>query len=142
MRRVRLYGGPLTAFRNGHLRRAIVATAVFAATVGLSALALPHDSRRFWTDVVFATDRPGKVEGAGNQNLLGVLARLLHTPDPGLWWIVAAALVGCVGLTAAVAAQVMDERRRPNAHAGPARGPPPRPGPSPARRASPRRGAA
>ncbi|MBL1099434.1 glycosyltransferase 87 family protein [Streptomyces coffeae] len=117
VRRLRLYGRPLTAFCNDHLRRAVVATAVFAGTVGLSALALPHDSRRFWTEVLFATDRPGDIEGAGNQNLRGVLARLLHTPDPGLWWVAAVALVGGVGLTAAVAAQVMDDRQLPNARA-------------------------
>ncbi|WP_432010338.1 glycosyltransferase 87 family protein [Streptomyces cucumeris] len=117
VRRLRMSVGPLTAFRNDHLRRAAVATAVFAATVGFSALALPRDSRRFWTEVLFATDRPGAVEGAGNQNLRGVLARLLHTTDPGLWWVLAAALIGCAGMTAAVLAQLMDDRRLPHARA-------------------------
>ncbi|MEU8822274.1 glycosyltransferase 87 family protein [Streptomyces sp. NPDC048636] len=117
VRRLRMSLGPLAAFRNDDLRRAAVATAVFAATVGLSALALPHDSRRFWTEVVFSADRPGEVEGAGNQNLRGVLARLLHTTDPGPWWVATAAVIGCVGLAAAVAAQVTDERRLPYARA-------------------------
>ncbi|NIY67539.1 glycosyltransferase 87 family protein [Streptomyces malaysiensis] len=111
-------GGPLwRGFGNDHLRRAAVATATFALTVGVSALALPHDSRRFWTEVVFATDRPGDVEGAGNQNLKGALARLLHTPDPGMWWLTAAVLVGCAGLATAVAAQLTDDGRLPNARA-------------------------
>ena len=103
--------------RGDHLRRAAVATAAFAWTVCLSALALPYDSHRFWTQVLFATDRPGDVEGAGNQNLRGALARLLHTPDPGLWWLAAAALIGCVGLTTAVAAQLADDRALPHARA-------------------------
>ncbi|MGW7658311.1 glycosyltransferase 87 family protein, partial [Streptomyces tendae] len=102
---------------NDHLRRAAVATAAFVLTVAFSALALPHDSRRFWTEVVFATDRPGDVEGAGNQNLKGALARVLHTPDPGMWWLAAAALIGCVGLATAVAAQLTDDSRLPNARA-------------------------
>ncbi|WP_445518262.1 glycosyltransferase 87 family protein [Streptomyces sp. NEAU-174] len=110
-------GPPPRRLPNDHLRRAAVATAAFVLTVAFSALALPHDSRRFWTDVVFATDRPGDVEGAGNQNLKGALARVLHTPDPGLWWLAAAALVGCVGLATAVAAQLTDESRLPNARA-------------------------
>ncbi|WP_413800865.1 glycosyltransferase 87 family protein [Streptomyces iranensis] len=110
--------GPLPRrFPNDHLRRAAVATAAFVLTVAFSALALPHDSRRFWTEVVFATDRPGDVEGAGNQNLKGALARVLHTPDPGMWWLAAAALVGLVGLATAVAAQLTDDSRLPNARA-------------------------
>ncbi|MET8181572.1 glycosyltransferase 87 family protein [Streptomyces sp. NPDC005336] len=106
-----------TSLWNDHLRRAAVATAAFGWTVGVSALALPHDSRRFWTEVLFATDRPGDVEGAGNQNLRGALARVLHTPDPGAWWLATAALVGCVGLTTAVIAQLADDTRLPNARA-------------------------
>ncbi|MFE1934837.1 glycosyltransferase 87 family protein [Streptomyces sp. NPDC059474] len=110
-------GLPRRRFLNDHLRRAAVATAAFALTVAFSALALPHDSRRFWTEVLFATDRPGDVEGAGNQNLKGALARILHTPDPGMWWLMAAAVVGCVGLATAVAAQLADDGRLPNARA-------------------------
>lgn len=104
-------------FGSDHLRRAGVATAAFAWTVCLSALALPYDSHRFWTQVLFATDRPGDVEGSGNQNLRGALARLLHTPDPGLWWLAAATLIGCVGLATAVAAQLADDRALPHARA-------------------------
>jgi hypothetical protein len=104
-------------FGSDHLRRAGVATAAFAWTVFLSVLALPYDSHRFWTQVLFATDRPGDVEGSGNQNLRGALARVLHTPDPGLWWLAAAALIGCVGLATAVAAQLADDRALPHARA-------------------------
>lgn len=67
-------------------------------------MALPRDSRRFWTEVMFNTDRPGLVEQTSNQSLRGVLARLLHTPDPGLWWAGAAAVVAVAGLAAGAAA--------------------------------------
>jgi Glycosyltransferase family 87 len=103
--------------RSDHLRRAGVATGAFVWTVVLSVVALPYDAHRFWTQVLFATDRPGDVEGAGNQNLRGALARVLHTPDPGLWWLAAATLIGCVGLATAVAAQLADDRTLPHARA-------------------------
>ncbi|MEU0843053.1 glycosyltransferase 87 family protein [Streptomyces sp. NPDC005962] len=104
-------------FRSDHLRRATIATGAFVWTVVLSVLALPNDSHRFWTQVLFATDRPGDVEGAANQNLRGALARLLHTPDPGLWWLATATLIGCAGLATAVAAQLTDDRALPHARA-------------------------
>nr|WP_245684497.1 glycosyltransferase 87 family protein [Streptomyces roseoverticillatus] len=84
------------------LRRAAVATAAFGGTAALAALALPHDSRRFWTDAVFAAERVGHAEDTANQSLRGVLARLLHTGDPGPWWAVAAAAVTVLGLAVAV----------------------------------------
>ncbi|MFJ4982887.1 glycosyltransferase 87 family protein [Streptomyces sp. NPDC088732] len=108
-------GGLVLAWRrrerwNDHLRHASVAAAVLAATVGLSAVVLPHDSRRFWTGVIFSADRAGHGEDTANQSLRGVLARALHTGDPGTWWLVTAALVACAGLAVAVAALVSGAR--------------------------------
>ncbi|MGW3241746.1 glycosyltransferase 87 family protein [Streptomyces sp. NPDC001070] len=101
-------GGAVVAWRrrehwNAWLRKAAVASVTFAATVGLTALVLPGDSRRFWTEVVLSADRAGNGEDTANQSLRGVLARALHTGDPGVWWLVAAALVACVGLSVATA---------------------------------------
>ncbi|MCC3654156.1 glycosyltransferase 87 family protein [Streptomyces sp. S07_1.15] len=93
-----------TGFWNPLLRQALTACAAFLGTVLLAAVALPRDSRRFWTEVMFNTDRPGLVEQTSNQSLRGVLARLLHTPDPGLWWAGAAAVVAVAGLAAGAAA--------------------------------------
>ncbi|MEV0599765.1 glycosyltransferase 87 family protein [Streptomyces sp. NPDC050315] len=95
---------------NPWLRQACVAVLSFLGTVLLSALVLPRDSARFWTEIVFASDRPGDVEITANQSLRGVLARLLHTPDTGLWWPAAAALAAIAGLALATTALLRGER--------------------------------
>jgi hypothetical protein len=87
-----------------HLRRALVAVGTFAATVVAGALALPHDSRRYWTGVVLTPDRPGYGENVANQSLRGVVARLQHTGDPGAAWLLLAVAVAVAGLTVAAAA--------------------------------------
>ncbi|MEU3710636.1 glycosyltransferase 87 family protein [Streptomyces catenulae] len=113
VRAVRLLrdGAPLrTALRVPWLRQAAVATVTFLATAGLSALALPRDAHRFWTEIVFAADRVGDVEITANQSLRGALARLLHTQDPGGVWPVAAALTVAAGLALAVGALLRGDR--------------------------------
>ncbi|MBV9026386.1 MAG: DUF2029 domain-containing protein [Streptomycetaceae bacterium] len=95
---------------NTALRRASIAVAAFVGTVVLTALALPHDSRTFWTRMLFAANRVGRVEDTANQSVRGVLARLLHTTDPSRSWVPAAVLVGIFGLVVAVAAAVADDR--------------------------------
>ncbi|WUH51171.1 glycosyltransferase 87 family protein [Streptomyces sp. NBC_00443] len=100
--------------RHGHgdpwLRHARVATASFAGATLLGAAVLPYDSWRFWTRVVFAAGRVGHAEDTANQALRGVLARLLHTPDPGAAWVLTAAVVGATGLGVAVAAELRGGR--------------------------------
>ncbi|MGY0486601.1 glycosyltransferase 87 family protein [Streptomyces sp. WG-D5] len=86
------------------VRGACVAAGSFVCVTALTAVVLPRDSRHFWTQTVFESDRPGHAEETGNQSLRGVLARLLHTGDPGLWWAAAAAVTVLAGLTVAVAA--------------------------------------
>ncbi|MCS0638137.1 glycosyltransferase 87 family protein [Streptomyces sp. LP05-1] len=95
---------------NPWLRRAATATGVFVAVTVGSAVALPYDSRRFWTEMIYETGRVGRTEETANQSLSGVLARLLHTTDPGHWWLVAALLVGAGGLTVAVRAALRGDR--------------------------------
>ncbi|MFJ6789905.1 glycosyltransferase 87 family protein [Streptomyces angustmyceticus] len=101
--------GPRGAW-NPWLRQACVATAAFLTTVLLAALVLPRDSHRFWTGTVFAADRVGEVEITANQSLRGALARLLHTHDPGLVWVAAAALTVALGLTLAVRSLLYGQR--------------------------------
>ncbi|MFG2222209.1 glycosyltransferase 87 family protein [Streptomyces sp. NPDC048644] len=103
-------GAGVRGIRNPWLRQAAVATATFLATALLSALALPRDAQRFWTETVFAADRVGEVEITANQSLRGALARLLHTHDPGSAWLVAAVLATALGLTLAVWALLRGDR--------------------------------
>ncbi|MFG3284034.1 glycosyltransferase 87 family protein [Streptomyces sp. NPDC048111] len=95
---------------NFPLALALRAGTVFCAATGAAALALPHDSLRFWTSMVFEAGRVGNAEDTANQSLRGVLARLLHTGDPGPWWAVAAAVTAALGLTVAVRAELRGER--------------------------------
>lgn len=92
------------------LRHARGAAAAFAGATLLAAVVLPYDSWRFWTRMVFAAGRVGLVEDTANQSLRGVLARLLHTTEPGVWWGATAALVGLMGLAIAVAAELRGRR--------------------------------
>ncbi|MEW9518656.1 glycosyltransferase 87 family protein [Streptomyces tubercidicus] len=103
-------GAGARAAWNPWLRQAAVATATFLATALVSALALPRDSYRFWTEIVYAADRVGEVEITANQSLRGALARLLHTHDPGAAWAVVAGLTGAVGLTLAVGSLLRGQR--------------------------------
>lgn len=92
------------------LRHARGAAAVFAGATLLAAAVLPYDSWRFWTGMVFRTGRVGQAEETANQALRGVLARLLHTPDPGALWAAAAALTAVLGLAVAVTAELRGRR--------------------------------
>nr|WP_328707722.1 glycosyltransferase 87 family protein [Streptomyces mesophilus] len=91
---------------NPHLRRAATATCTFLAVTVASAVVLPYDSKRFWTEMVFSASRPGQAEDTANQSLRGVLARLLGTTDPGLWWVLVAGVVALFGLAVAVSSLV------------------------------------
>ncbi|MET9380507.1 glycosyltransferase 87 family protein [Streptomyces sp. NPDC002928] len=88
------------------LRHARGAAAAFAGATVLAAAVLPYDSWRFWTRMVFRTGRVGHAEETANQALRGLLARFLHTPDPGAPWAAAVAVVALGGLAVAVAAEL------------------------------------
>ncbi|MFF5502181.1 glycosyltransferase 87 family protein [Streptomyces roseolus] len=95
---------------NQWLRTALTATGVFLVTTLAMAVALPADSRTFWTRTLFETGRVGHAEETANQSLSGVLARLMHTDAPGLWWLAAAVLLGGAGMALAVRAAVRGDR--------------------------------
>ncbi|MET9089489.1 glycosyltransferase 87 family protein [Streptomyces sp. NPDC004237] len=92
------------------LRHARGAAVAFAGATLSAAAVLPHDSWRFWTGMVFRTGRVGRAEETANQALRGVLARFLHTPEPGALWAAAAALTAVLGLTLAIAAELRGRR--------------------------------
>ncbi|MDJ0466829.1 glycosyltransferase 87 family protein [Streptomyces sp. H27-C3] len=102
----RTFGRPSNAW----LQTAGTAAVVFLTATVAAGFALPADSRNYWTSMIFETGRVGHAEDTANQSLRGVLARLLHTGDPGLWWIATAALVAAAGLALAVTAELRGER--------------------------------
>jgi alpha-1,2-mannosyltransferase len=60
--------------------------------------------------MVFRASRVGTAEDTANQALRGILARLLHTPDPAALWTAGAAVLGVLGLTVAVRAELRGRR--------------------------------
>ncbi|MER7061338.1 MULTISPECIES: glycosyltransferase 87 family protein [Streptomyces] len=103
-----LLAGVVAAVRGGAARPwlALARNAVcwFLTATALAAAVLPRDSWQFWSGTFLAADRAGHPEQTANQSLRGLLARLLHTADPGLWWLAAALLTGAAGLAVAVLA--------------------------------------
>ncbi|WP_372457947.1 glycosyltransferase 87 family protein [Streptantibioticus parmotrematis] len=86
---------------SGRRRAAATSAAAFAGTALLGWLVLPAASVDYWTREMFDTSRVGKVWTVDDQSLQGLIARLLHTTAPGLWWQVPAALVAVAGLAVA-----------------------------------------
>ncbi|MEU9102274.1 glycosyltransferase 87 family protein [Streptomyces sp. NPDC048361] len=82
----------------GQRREAAVALAGFGTSVLLGAVVLPGASVEFFTRRLFETGRVGKAWIVDNQSLQGLVARLLHTPAPGMAWGVGAVVVGAAGL--------------------------------------------
>ncbi len=89
----------------GKLRQAVVASAVFAGTVVIGFVALPHDSVKWWLTGYFlhAGDFSNTSLGSLlNQSLLALLTR---TPAGAgsvtALWVVLAVVLGCLGLAAA-----------------------------------------
>lgn len=92
------------------LRHARGAAVAFAGATLLAAAVLPYDSWRFWTRMVFRASRVGPAEDTANQALRGILARLLHTPDPAALWTAGAAVLGVLGVAVAVRAELRGRR--------------------------------
>ncbi|MDH6191455.1 alpha-1,2-mannosyltransferase [Streptomyces sp. CZ24] len=103
-----LLAGVVAAVRGGAARPwlALARNAVcwFLGATALAAAVLPRDSWQFWSGTFLAADRAGHPEQTANQSLRGLIARLLHTADPGLWWLAGALLTGAAGLAVAVLA--------------------------------------
>ncbi|MGW4893399.1 glycosyltransferase 87 family protein, partial [Kitasatospora sp. NPDC004240] len=85
----------------GRIRAAFVAGFTFLATFLLGALVLPDATWGFWTKYLYDSSRVGKTEIVDNQSVRGAVARLLHTPEPGLLATAAGALVAVGGLAVA-----------------------------------------
>ncbi|WP_143200369.1 glycosyltransferase 87 family protein [Kitasatospora sp. CB01950] len=85
----------------GRVRAALTAGAAFLGTFLIGALVLPDATRGFWTEYLFDSTRVGKTVIVDNQSISGMVARLLHTENPGLPATALAALVAVGGLAVA-----------------------------------------
>lgn len=86
----------------GRIRAALTAAATWAATVALSAAVLPSATWHYWTDLLFDTNRVGRIENAANQSWRGLAARIEHTRDISPWWTVLVAVTLIGGMACAV----------------------------------------
>ncbi|WP_404816964.1 glycosyltransferase 87 family protein [Streptomyces thermolineatus] len=86
---------------SGRVRAAAVAAGAFAATVLAGAAFLPGETVEFFTLRMFETERVGELWIVDNQSLQGLMARVLHTREPGALWAAAAVAVAAFGLAVA-----------------------------------------
>ncbi len=87
---------------------ASLALLAWLALTALAAVLLPGPSEAFWTDALLRPDRLGANDGVSDQSLRGAL---LRSGLPEHWatvlWVVAAAVVGAVGLARAARADLL-----------------------------------
>lgn len=74
-------------------RAAAVAVATIVATVSISWLVLPNDSKQYWTDTFFESTRIAEDTHPSNQSIRGVIAHLTGKPAPVALWLVLAICV-------------------------------------------------
>ncbi len=79
-------------------RAAAVAIGTIVATIGVSWLVLPDDSRQYWTDTFFESTRIAEDQHPSNQSIRGVVAHLTGQATPVAVWLVLAALVVAVSM--------------------------------------------
>jgi len=97
----------LLAGRRSAAARAVAAA---AAATALGWLLAPSDSRLYWTELIFNSERIGRVDDNANNSLLGVVSRLVEPGHlrTGLWLAAAGAVVA-VGLWRGVKAARRDD---------------------------------
>lgn len=83
-------------------RRAVNAIVAFGAATAVGFVALPTESTRYWTQLVFETSRVGEVAVSRNKSLLGLVVRWGMGGDhERLVWLALAAVIAVLGLWAA-----------------------------------------
>jgi alpha-1,2-mannosyltransferase len=87
--------------------RAVAASiAGFGAAVLLAMFLAPHDSRIYWTSLVFQSNRIGQPSFAANESLYGILARLTSSAEVhGVMWPALCAVAVGIGALAAYRAR-------------------------------------
>ncbi|GHG08435.1 MULTISPECIES: glycosyltransferase 87 family protein [Streptomyces] len=89
-------------FLTRQYRTAAVATGTFLATVAVGFATLPHSAWRYWTEVLWASERVHEFpSNVLNQSLRGVVTRAVGLDSDPLW-LASAALVAIGGLALAV----------------------------------------
>jgi alpha-1,2-mannosyltransferase len=85
----------------GRRRAAAVALATLVLCEALAAAAAFGDARRYWTQLIFDTNRPGNNAGFKNQSLRGIGLRVLPAPGRTLLIALLVVMVVAVGLARA-----------------------------------------
>jgi alpha-1,2-mannosyltransferase len=82
----------------GRRRAAATATATFVAASLLAAAVLPGDSKTFWTDALWHSERLRANDGTSNQSLRGMWLRAVHNGhESTALWLVSAVIVAVIG---------------------------------------------
>lgn len=82
----------------GRRRAAALAVGAFVAASLLAAAVLPHDSKTFWTDALWHSERLRANDGTSNQSLRGMWLRAVHDGHMSTaLWLVSAAIVAVIG---------------------------------------------
>jgi len=85
-------------FVTGRRRAAAVAAGVFTAATLVAAAALPDDSRSFWTDALWHSERLRANSGTSNQSLRGMWLRVVSDGHAvTALWLASAVVVAVVG---------------------------------------------
>jgi len=79
-------------------RAAAVAVGTIVATIAVSWIVLPDDSRQYWTDTFFESTRIAEDQHPSNQSIRGLVAHLTGHATPTVVWLVLAALVVAVSM--------------------------------------------
>ena len=96
----------------GRRRAAATAAGVFVAASLLAAGIRPHDSRTFWTDALWHSERLRANDGTSNQSLRGMWLRAVHDGHlSAALWVVSAAVVAVVGFRRVVSASRQGDER-------------------------------
>lgn len=69
-------------------RAAAVAVGSIVATIGVSWLVLPNDSRQYWTETFFESTRIAEDTHPSNQSIRGAIAHLTGKPAPVALWLI------------------------------------------------------
>ena len=77
----------------GRWRAARLATGVALGATVLAAAVAPTESRVFWTEAIWNTDRIGSLSYISNQSLRGVLARVDPSAGTGVWLLLVVAVL-------------------------------------------------